>query len=280
MLKYTPCICILLLSITLLPLLSCQSTQPASPSTQIQKPTTYAPKHQDPIPLLVYHHFCETEAGVVSGATRTIANFKIDMQYLKEQGYTAVSYQDVMNHYDQGTPLPPKPYVMRFDDGYLSNYTLAFPVMQQYNAKATICVIGVHVGKSKNVIPRFTWAQAREMINTGLVSIQSHTYDLHKPDPQGVTRFENESTQEYKFRLRKDFLKINTLIEYNLGYKPYLLAFPNRVCNPIAQQVAQDCGYTFTTARPETIPQQTSNQKYNLKRYSIYSNSKLSDLLN
>ncbi|QQE11179.1 polysaccharide deacetylase family protein [Planctomycetota bacterium] len=279
MLKHPSYICILLLSITLPLLLGCQTTQSASPSPQVKKPTTYAPKHQDPIPLLVYHHFCETEAGVVSGATRTIANFKIDMQYLHQQGYTAVSYQDVMNHYDNNSPLPPKPYVMRFDDGYLSNYTLAFPVMQQYNAKATICVIGVHVGKSKNVIPRFTWAQAREMIDSGLISIQSHTYDLHKADPLGVTRLENESLADYKTRLKNDFTKVNTLIEQNLGYKPYLLAFPNRVCNPAAQQVAEDSGYTFTTARLETIPQQTSNQKYNLKRYSIFSNSKLSDLL-
>ena len=257
----------------------------SAPSAQPQKQPTQpiaqsATKHTNPeIPLLVYHHFCKTEAGVVSGATRTIANFQIDMQYLKQQGYTSISYQQAIDHYENGNPLPAKPYVMRFDDGYLSNYTLAFPFMKQYNAKATICVIGKYVGLTEKVIPRFNWTQAQEMIDSGLISIQSHTYDLHKPDPKGVTRLANESDLAYKTRLKKDFTKINNLIHKNLGYKPYLLAFPNRVCNPIAQQVAEESGYSFTTARPETLNKQTSNQKYNLIRHSIYSNTYLPDLL-
>ena len=234
--------------------------------------------HEGKVPLLVYHHFVETESEVVTPAIVTIEKFRSDLQYLKDQGYHSISHEELIAHYESGYELPSKPFLMRFDDGYLSNYELAFPVMKEFEAKAVICIIGVSVGKSENVIPHFGWEQGREMVESGLVSIQSHTYDLHKAQPRGVARLEGESLNDYKARLRDDFTKINKLIEQNLGYEPFMLAYPNGVCNEYSEDVAFECGYTFTTARAGCVDQ-TSEEKYGIRRYSVLSDTQIENYL-
>ena len=235
-------------------------------------------KHEEKIPLLVYHHFVETESQVATPATVTIGKFYNDLQYLEQHGYHSISYEELIAHYESGYKLPPKPFLLRFDDGYLSNYELAFPVMKEFGAKATICIVGISVGVTKNIIPHFNWSQAREMVDSGLVSIQSHTYNLHKSKPRGVARLEGESLQDYKARLREDFTMMNKLIEDNLGYAPYMLAYPNAVCNEYSEEIAFECGYTYTTA-PKGSVAHTSREKYNITRYTIYNDTQLEDIL-
>lgn len=87
---------------------------------------------------------------------------------------------------EKGEALPEKPVVITFDDGYQSNYEYAYPILKKYGMKATIFVIGSSVGKDEYkdtglpMLPHFGVSEAREMENSGLISIQSHTYDLHQ----------------------------------------------------------------------------------------------------
>ena len=64
-----------------------------------------------------------------------------DMKYLKENGYTPVFMQDVIDYVKNGTPLPEKPIILSFDDGYYNNYAYAFPLAQQYDMKLVIAPI-------------------------------------------------------------------------------------------------------------------------------------------
>lgn len=65
---------------------------------------------------------------------------------LSEAGYTGVSFDELQAYVLRGAPLPEKPVVITFDDGYESNYTLAYPILQKYGMKATIFAIGVSFG--------------------------------------------------------------------------------------------------------------------------------------
>ena len=76
--------------------------------------------------------------------------------------------------------------IVTFDDGYSSFYELAFPILKELSIQATVFPIGVSVGKDTykdtgiSIIPHFNWQQAQEMASSGLVSIQSHSYDMHQ----------------------------------------------------------------------------------------------------
>ena len=76
-----------------------------------------------------------------------------------------------------------KPVILTFDDGYDDNYTELFPLLQKYNAKATIFVIPKAIGTPH----KMTAEQIYELSRSGLVSIQSHTYSHgnHQHDGRG-----------------------------------------------------------------------------------------------
>ena len=92
------------------------------------------------------------------------------LRYLVENGYDPIWFEDLreVEKYD-------KPVILTFDDGYQDNYTDLFPLLQKYNVKATIFVITGWLGGEKYLTPE----QVTEMSQSGLVSIQSHTWS-HK----------------------------------------------------------------------------------------------------
>jgi hypothetical protein len=103
-------------------------------------------KYTKDIKILVYHNISESEG---TGETISKEAFENDMKDLIDNGYTAVLFDDLISYVEKGIDLPEKPVLITFDDGYLSNYELAFPILKKYNMKATIFVIGVSVGKTK-----------------------------------------------------------------------------------------------------------------------------------
>ena len=96
------------------------------------------------VPILMYHHLV-SEAQTETDMTPAL--FEAQMQALQAAGYTTVSLQELVAYVQDGVPLPEKPIVLTFDDGYLSNYELAYPILQKYQMKATIFVIGCQLEK-------------------------------------------------------------------------------------------------------------------------------------
>ena len=66
------------------------------------------------------------------------AQFESDLKYLKENGYHTVVVQDLIDYVEKGVPLPEKPVMLTFDDGYYNNYYYAFPLLEEYDAKIVI----------------------------------------------------------------------------------------------------------------------------------------------
>ena len=62
--------------------------------------------------------------------------------WLKANGYTVISIQDVMNAKNGGKPLPDKAIVLTFDDGYKSFYTYVLPLLKAFNYPATLAIVG------------------------------------------------------------------------------------------------------------------------------------------
>ncbi|MFR3468284.1 MAG: polysaccharide deacetylase family protein [Oscillospiraceae bacterium] len=211
------------------------------------------------VPILMYHNLAQEGSG---NDTISVQRLEEHLAALQDAGYTTITFQDLLAYVEQGTELPEKPVLLTFDDGYESNYTLAYPLLQQYQMKATIFVIGVSMGKDtykdtgQAMIPHFTQEQAAEMEASGLVAIESHGYDMHEvqgrdPEPirVGILPREDESEWDYAAFLQEDCQAMTDL----LGKTPGVLAYPYGYASELSEVVLHEMGIYATVTIEEKI---------------------------
>lgn len=109
--------------------------------------------------------------------------FEKQLAYLQNSGIETV-FASELPELDETTG--PRRVVLTFDDGYEDNYTEAFPLLKKYGCKATIFMIAGCIDQPGYL----TTAQIREMTDSGLVSIQSHTVS-HVPLAWGDKTYED-----------------------------------------------------------------------------------------
>ncbi len=234
------------------------------------------------VPILMYHHFDPVESGA---ATMTVAAFEAQIAVLADAGYTAVTLHDLVSFVDEGTPLPEKAIVITFDDGYMSNYEYALPILEKYGMCATVFAIGYSFGcdtykeTGVPIIPHFGENEALAMVNSGVFDVQSHTYDMHQSEAiEGesarisVLPLEGESTADYEAALREDIRKSISLLEGVTGEEVFALAYPRGYYNSTAQRIFAEEGIRVTLTTEEgvnTVVFGEPESLYGLKRYNV-----------
>jgi len=237
------------------------------------------------VPALMYH--CVDDHENVNNVVITEENFRKHLEIIKENGYTPVSLEELIDYVDKGHALPEKPVCITFDDGYLDNYLKAFPILKEFDFKATIFAIGSSVGKDtyKNtgvkIFPHFEFEQAKEMIDSGLISVQSHTYDMHQSGSieQGSVVRENilpvagESLREYLLALENDLIVAKTVLEANIGEPVFAMAYPTGRYNGLTELVLKKHGIRVSFATSKGVNYIRKNDAdclYSLNRYNIH----------
>lgn len=239
------------------------------------------------IPVLMYHHF-ENDREQVTGSIVQKIEFIKQMKYLKDNGYTAITSNDLLEHKNGNKDLPDKPILITADDGYLSNYEFMYPVAKEYGMKFTIFSIGERIDNANNSIgiPKFNWDQAREMYYSGIVDIQSHTYNSHDKS-ETIKGYRGnfsapligENTEEYKIRIDEDIKTSIKGIEENLGYKPIAFAYPFGEFSDVAERVLKDNGIKLTfTVRDGFV--ESDDDTYLLNRITVSGYDSISTFIN
>ncbi|MFQ9410017.1 MAG: polysaccharide deacetylase family protein [Evtepia gabavorous] len=126
----------------------------------------------------MYHHI--DQEGNDSTAM-TPALFEAQIAALAQAGYTAASPDDLAAYVNQGKALPDKPIVITFDDGYLSNYEYAWPILEKYGMVATIFMVGSTTGNTEHykdtaypITPHFSYEQGRRWWPPGDLPAEPH----------------------------------------------------------------------------------------------------------
>ena len=117
------------------------------------------------IPILMYHGVSNRVWGL-NYLFVSPNSMRQQLQWLKDNGYETVFFS-YLTHFSDFR----KPVLLNFDYGYKGNYTNLFPILKEFNMKATIFVVSDEIDTEY----RMTKYQLREMSDSGLVSIQSHT---------------------------------------------------------------------------------------------------------
>ncbi len=212
------------------------------------------------LPVLMYHSVCG-EAGKAAKFIVSEQDLRADFEYIKNNGYTTVGSAELIDFTENGTPLPEKPIMITFDDGYYNNYKIAFPLLKEYNMKAVISIIGRYTdlyseNNEENVnYSHITWNEAREMIDSGLVEIQNHSYNSHTTGEgrNGTKKKKGESETAYAEYIYSDIGKLQDEIEDHLGYTPQLFAYPfGSVCDASYAPLKQ-LGFKITLSCEEKV---------------------------
>lgn len=212
----------------------------------------YRPAVPNPLPVLMYHHLVPDEQECNS-MTVTEGRMDHDLQWLADHGYTTILPSDLLS----GEPLPEKPVLITFDDGYRSNYELLYPLLQKHQAKAAIALI---VGMQDNqwADQFLRWEECREMADSGLVEFGSHTYLLHNMDERygaftrgginGIQRKPEESDQEFQDRVLSDIQSSHDRMAEELGREVSFFAYPYGLVEPDAESLIEELfPVTFVT---------------------------------
>ncbi len=234
------------------------------------------------LPVLMYHHLDDS---VSNDAVMTPERFEEHMAALRDAGYTAISLTQLLDYVDKGTELPEKPVLITFDDGYASNYELAYPILEKYNMKAVINIIGVSAGKDTYkdtgaaIIPHFSYEEAREMAESGVIEIQSHSYDMHNSEGldkdyrQGVYKKAGETEEEYIDAFCSDFRKSEREIYENTGQRVISYAYPNGYYTTLSEVLLSRMGVRITMTVEEgmnTVIKGLPQTLRAMKRYRMH----------
>jgi peptidoglycan/xylan/chitin deacetylase (PgdA/CDA1 family) len=184
------------------------------------------------IPILMYHYVSVPPEGADiyrQDLSVTPEHFREQMEWLKASGYEAVSLYHLIYALNIGwPPLPDRPIILTFDDGYVDNYQNAFPILKEVGYTATFFVLTDVTDRSE---PGYmTWDMLKEMSRAGM-GIEVH----------GREHVEMIGRD-------RDWLLFHLLgpaqtIEANLGYQPRFVAYPSGQYDELVMTTAHELGY-------------------------------------
>ena len=153
--------------------------------------------------------------------------FDMQMKYLVDSGCVTITPDELYAGLNGELELPEKPVLITFDDGYIDNYTNAFPILKKYGLHATVFVIPAFTSVNPGYM---TWEQLKEMEANG-ITVESHT--LTHPKLEELPDDE----------IRSELLNSKSLLEQNLGHPIEFLAYPTGTYNLHIAGIAQAAGY-------------------------------------
>lgn len=197
------------------------------------------------IPVLCYHQvrdWTNADSRAAKPYIMPVSKFRSQMAALREKGYHPVLADDIMKHYNGTTALPANPILISFDDGTLSQYEHALPILQEYGFKAIFFIMTITIGKKGYL----GTAEIQDISGRGY-EIGCHTWDHHK-----VTGY---TTEDWN----KQLIEPTALLKKITGKPIKFFAYPYGVWNHTAVEHLAGNGYVaafqlyskYNDARPQ-----------------------------
>jgi peptidoglycan/xylan/chitin deacetylase (PgdA/CDA1 family) len=217
------------------------------------------------VPILMYHYIRNPPDPAADrmgwGLSTSPDDFKTQMSYLAEHGYHPITLTALRAYLSEGQPLPDRPVVLTFDDGYADLYTEAFPVLKRHHFKAVAYIVSGFVGRAGVNV---TADQVREMDRYG-IEIGAHTVnhvDLTKAG--SALGFEVSGSK--------------TSLEAIVGHPVLDFCYPSGRFNPQVIQAVQAAGFESATTTQSGAAHSLSD-RYTWSRVRVSGSESLDDFV-
>lgn len=185
------------------------------------------------VPIIMYHDILPQKEVFFDV---TPEELEADFKLIQEQGLTPVTLQQLVEHLQTGTPLPEKPIVLTFDDGYGGHYQYVYPLLKKYGYPATF---SIYIKKlaGKTARSSVTWSQLKEMAGDPLVTIAAHSV-THPRDLRPLSDDE----------LAQEIMQSKRILEEKLGIPIDYFTYPEGKMDARVKQWVIAAGYKAALA--------------------------------
>ncbi len=190
------------------------------------------------VPILMYHHVSErTPAGFAKYTVRP-ASLRSQLRLLATLGFTTINLDALADAFAGRGPLPRRPVVVTFDDGYAEAVDHALEALESTRTRATFFVVGGVVGGSSEWLaaerglrlPLAGWDRLRAVIDAG------HAIGSHSMTHPHLTGLDDDAA-------RRELVESRLAISSGLGSDVRHLAYPHGEWSPLVRRIAAESGY-------------------------------------
>jgi peptidoglycan/xylan/chitin deacetylase (PgdA/CDA1 family) len=219
------------------------------------QPPSYAGYER--LPCFTYHH---VDPKLKNSIAITPATFEAQLKVLKDAGYQTITARQLAEYHAKGKPLPEKPVMITFDDGWKNQYQYAAPLLKKYGFVATYFV-------NPQLIGRGSAYMTRDMLVT--LTADGNDIESHTWTHAALIRKGTESALDFQNRIMRQMTLANTWIAKVVGKKPVALCYPFGFYDTEAISRAKAAGYTVAFTTDEGIADARSWDAMIIKRFTI-----------
>src|SRR5436309_1650321 len=225
---------------------------PAPKATATPAPTVSKPVVDQTAQTIIYCYHRLVDKVRYPGTEITPTVFEAQMKELKDRGITVISLQDLLAWKRGEKNIPPRCAVITFDDGWKSQYEVAWPIMKKFGYTFTMFIYTEGVaGASLGGGQAITWEMLADMRDNG-IDIEAHSathQDLREGhtvmviEPGGKRTKKKLTGADYEQWVQNEVVGCKELLEQRLGIKTNCFAVPFGNYNEHVKELARNAGY-------------------------------------
>ena len=225
---------------------------PAPAPSAAPKPSVTKPVVDQTAQTIIFCYHRLVDKVRYPGTEITPPMFEAQMKELKDRGITVIGLQDLLAWKRGDKNIPPRCAVITFDDGWKSQYEVAWPIMKKFGYTFTMFIYTEGVaGGSLGGGQAITWEQLADMRDNG-IDIEAHTathqdlregHTIMAMEPGGKRTKKKLTGADYEQWLHNEVVGCKQLLEQRLGIRVNCFAVPFGTYNEHVKEVARNAGY-------------------------------------
>jgi len=180
------------------------------------------------VPVIMYHDILPQKQVFFDV---TPQEFEQHLRLIQKQGLTPISFDQLVTHLRTGLPLPEKPIMLTFDDGYGGHYEYVYPLLKKYGYPGIFSIytskVGINSGRT-----HLSWEQLREMAADPLVTIASHSVT----HPDDLRKLPDD-------KLKMEVFESKQILESQLGIPIRYFTYPAGKYDQRVTELVKQAGY-------------------------------------
>jgi len=215
------------------------------------------------VPVIMYHDILP-EKEVFFDVTPQ--EFEAHLRLIQEKGLTPISLDQLTTHLRTGLPLPEKPILLSFDDGYGGHYEHVYPLLKKYGYPGVFSIytakVGVNEGRS-----HVNWEQLRQIAADPLVTIAAHSI-THPPDLRALP----------DDQLQQEIVESKRRLESELGIPIRYFTYPTGLYDERVSRLVREAGYLAALTMND-LDERFAGESENLLAIDRFGQSRLEDVI-